>query len=96
MESTYRIFGVLFATICLSLLVIPVVWAVADTQSKRIIIEYEPPKNPAHQPLYEMLKEHRVLEKMQEIFSPFQLPIELIFKTAGCDGLSTLGIHAGP
>jgi Putative metallopeptidase len=88
MESTYRLFGVLFGTICLSLLVIPVRLAVADTQSKRISVEYEPPKNPAHQPLYEMLKEHRVLEKMQEIFSPFQLPIELTFKTVGCDGVS--------
>ena len=88
METTYRFFGVLFVAACQSLLVIPAPVAVADTQSKRIGIEYEPPKNPAHQPLYEMLKEHRVLEKMQEIFSPFQLPIELTFKTAGCDGVS--------
>ena len=88
MKSTYRLFGVLFVAICLSLLFIPVKLAIADAQSKRIAIEYEPPKNPAHQPLYEMLKEHRVLEKMQEIFSPFQLPIELTFKTVGCDGVS--------
>jgi hypothetical protein len=88
MESTYRLFGVLFGMICLSLLVIPVKLAVADTQSKRISVEYEPPKNPAHQPLYEMLKERRVLEKLQDIFSPFQLPIELTFKTVGCDGVS--------
>ena len=46
------------------------------------------PENPAHQRLYEMLKERRVLEKLQEIFSPFQLPIELTFKTVGCDGVS--------
>ena len=96
MKTTYRLFSALVATASLSLLVIPVELAVADVQFKRIGFEYEPPKNPAHQPLYEMLKEHRVLEKMQEIFSPFQLPIELIFKTAGCDGLSTLGIHARP
>ena len=88
MKTTYRLFSALVGTASLSLLVIPVALAVADVQSKRIGIEYEPPKNPAHQPLYEMLKEHRVLEKMQEIFSPFQLPIELTFKTAGCDGIS--------
>src|SRR4029453_15351798 len=88
METAYRVLGVLFGTICLSLLVIPVRLAVADTQSKRISVEYEPPKKPPPQPLYEMLKEHRVLEKMQEIFSPFQLPIELTFKTVGCDGVS--------
>jgi hypothetical protein len=74
--------------LCLSLVVIPVRIAIADGQSRRIAIEYEPPKNPAHQPLYEMLKEHRVLEKLQEIFGPFQLPIELTFKTVGCDGVS--------
>src|SRR6476659_1383733 len=88
MKSTYRLLGVLFSAVCLSLLVIPTKFAVADTQSKRIGIEYELPKNPAHRPLYEMLKEHRVLERLQEIFSPFQLPIELTFKTVGCDGVS--------
>jgi hypothetical protein len=88
MKSTDRLFAVLFVTICLSLLVVPVKLAVADAQSKRISVAYEPPKNPAHQRLYEMLTEHGVLEKMQEIFSPFQLPIELIFKTVGCDGVS--------
>jgi Putative metallopeptidase len=88
MKSTCRLSGVLCSALCLSLLIIPVKLAIADTQSKRIAIEYEPPKNPAHQPLYEMLKERRVLEKLQEIFSPFQLPIELTFKTVGCDGVS--------
>jgi hypothetical protein len=72
MKLTCRLLGVLCSALCLSLLVIPVKLAIADTQSKRIGIEYEPPKNPAHQPLYEMLKERRVLEKLQEIFSPFQ------------------------
>ena len=88
MKSTDRLLGVLFCAVCLLLLVMPVKVAVADPQSNRIRIEYEPPKNPAHQPLYEMLKEHRVLERLQEIFSPFQLPIELTFKTVGCDGVS--------
>jgi len=88
MNSTYRLLGVPLAAICLLLLVMPVTLANADAQSKRISFEYEPPTNPAHQPLYEMLKEHRVLEKLQEIFSPFQLPIEITFKTAGCDGVS--------
>src|SRR5499426_1415041 len=88
MNSTYRLLGVPLAAICLLLLVMPITLAIADAQSKRISIEYEPPKNPEHQALYEMLKGHRVLEKLQEIFSPFQLPIELTFKTAGCDGVS--------
>jgi hypothetical protein len=56
MKSTCRLSGVLFLAVCLSLLVMPVKLAIADAQSTRIAIEYEPPKNPAHQPLYEMLK----------------------------------------
>ena len=88
MKSTYRLWGVLCSVTCLSLPFIPVSSSVADTQSKRIAVEYALPKNPAHQSLYEMLRERRVLEKLQEIFSPFQLPIELTFKTVGCDGLS--------
>lgn len=88
MKPIYRDLLVSLTTVCLSLFVIPVDLAIADAQSRRIAIEYVPPKNPAHQPLYEMLKEHRVLERLQEIFSPFQLPIELTFKTVGCDGVS--------
>ena len=88
MKSTHQLCGVLFCAACLSLLIMPVKVAIADAQSRRIGIEYESPKNPEHQHIYEMLKEHRVLEKLQEIFSPFQLPIELTFKTVGCDGVS--------
>src|SRR5262249_18312090 len=46
----------------------------------------EPPKNAAHQPLYEMMKEHRVLEKMQKIFSPFKFPSEITIIARSCDG----------
>ena len=88
MQSTRRLFGVLFVAVGLALLAVPAKVANADAQANRIGIEYEIPKNPAHQPLYDLLKEHRVLEKLQEIFSPFQLPIELTFKTVGCDGVS--------
>jgi len=88
MKSTYRFLGLLFFAACLLLLVMPAKVALADAQSRRIGIEYEPPKNPEHQHIYEMLKERRVLERLQEIFSPFQLPIELTFKTVGCDGVS--------
>ena len=51
-------------------------------------VEYVPPTNPAHQPLYEMLKERRALEKLQQIFSPFRLPVDLTLRTVGCDGVS--------
>ena len=62
--------------------------AAADApQPNRIKIEYVPPKNPDHQKIYESLKQHQVLEKLQEIFSPFKLPIDVTLKTVGCDGV---------
>ena len=60
----------------------------ANAEPRRIRVEYVPPSNPAHQALYEGLQQRRVLEKFQEIFSPFRLPIELTLKTLGCDGVS--------
>ena len=51
----------------------------------RIHIEYVPPKKPAFQKTYEAVKERRVLERLQEIFSPFRLPEDLYIKTLECD-----------
>jgi hypothetical protein len=62
--------------------------AAADAlRPNRILIEYVPPKNPDHQKIYEDLKRRQVLEKLQEIFSPFKLPIDVTLKTVGCDGV---------
>src|SRR6476620_8653695 len=47
---------------------------------------YVAPKDAAHQPIYEHLKELRFLEKLQEFLSPFQLPRILLVKVEGCDG----------
>ena len=45
-----------------------------------------PPKNPAHQPIYEQLKQLRFLEKLQQFLTPFRLPRALLVKVEGCDG----------
>jgi hypothetical protein len=37
----------------------------AAYKSKQIRVEYVPPKNPAHQPIYEGLKQARALERIQ-------------------------------
>ncbi len=50
-------------------------------------IEYVPPKNPEHQKIYEMVKERRALEALQQILSPFRLPLDVTIKTTGCDGV---------
>jgi Putative metallopeptidase len=76
---------VLAAAVCATLSIAPAA-AAADAQAGRIQIEYQQPGNPAHQPLYELIKQRRVLEKLQEIFGPFRLPMELTIRTIGCDG----------
>ena len=58
----------------------------APARAGRITIEYVPPKNPAHQDLYERMMEIRFLEKLQELLSPVRLPRPLRVKTEGCDG----------
>jgi len=60
----------------------------AEAHPNRMRVEYVPPTNPAHQALYERLKERRALEKLQEIFSPLRLPVDLTIRTMGCDGFS--------
>jgi hypothetical protein len=74
--------------ICVPALFVPGASQSADVQTNVIRIEYDPPKLAAHQSLYEMVKEHRVLEKLREVFAPFQLPFDLTFKMTGCDGQS--------
>ena len=54
----------------------------------RIDIEYVAPKSPEHQPVLELVKEHRTLEKIKQLLSPMRLPRRLLIKTQGCDGVS--------
>src|SRR5262245_55230076 len=57
-------------------------------EPNRIDIAYLPPKNPAHQPLYELLTSRHVLEKIQALLSPFRLPRRVLLKVEGCDGVA--------
>jgi Putative metallopeptidase len=49
--------------------------------------EYGEPKNPAHVPLYNMLKNGRLLERLTEFLSPLRLPERIKLKLEGCDGV---------
>ena len=60
--------------------------AFAAPKTNRVSVSYVLPKNPAHQPIYERLKERRTLERLQEFLSPFRLPRTLKISLAGCDG----------
>jgi Putative metallopeptidase len=62
--------------------------AAPKVKPNQIKIQYVAPKNPAHQPIYDRLKQGRFLEKAQEFLSPFRLPRPLLMKTEGCDGES--------
>jgi hypothetical protein len=57
-------------------------------EARQIDIAYLPPKDARHQPLYELLKRNRVLEKLQEFLSPFRLPRRVLMKVEGCDGIA--------
>jgi putative metallopeptidase DUF4344 len=67
-------------------------WSFAQSQSSlttigqpgRVSIAYVPPESSAFQELYDFLQEHRALERIQEILSPFRSPEELMIKTAEC------------
>ena len=49
---------------------------------------YEEPKNPAHRPLYDHLRQQKLLEKFAEVLGTIRLPRELGLRFAGCDGES--------
>ena len=86
--------GWLLLACCIALLIMQKAPAAADdARANRMQVDYVPPTNPAHQPLYELLKERRALEKLQEIFSPFQLPIDLTLRIVGCDGVANAWYH---
>jgi Putative metallopeptidase len=55
-----------------------------NDRPNRVTVEYAVPKSAELQELYGMLREHRVLEDMQGILSPFRLPEELTIKTTEC------------
>lgn len=78
-----------------SLFLEPRLLAAADAQPNRIRIEYVIPKSSEHQTIYQIIKERRALEKLQEIYGAFQLPIDLGLRTVECDGISNAWYQRG-
>jgi hypothetical protein len=66
----------------------PAAAAQEDEQTNRIRVEYFDPKNPAYNPVRDLLKDRRTLEKVQEIFSPLRLPVELTLRAGDCEGVA--------
>jgi Putative metallopeptidase len=69
-----------------AVLVPEIVMTAQAAPASRVSVSYVPPKNLAHQPIYEQLKKIGFLEQLQEFLSPFQLPRTLLVKVEGCDG----------
>src|SRR5215510_7364135 len=55
-----------------------------QARPNRILFEYVPPQNPQLMQVYNQIKAGQALEKIQQLFSPFRLPIELTVKTIEC------------
>ena len=56
--------------------------------TNRVSVKYVRPTNPQHLKIYAILKQRRVLERLQTLLSPVRLPARLLVKTVGCDGES--------
>jgi hypothetical protein len=79
--------AVLLIATCFALLSTPALSQKAvRLKSNQILISYEPPLNPAHEAVYEVLKKARVLERFKELLSPVRLPRPLMLKLKGCKG----------
>jgi hypothetical protein len=58
-----------------------------ELKTNQFDYQYVEPTNPAHLPIYKMLKEAQLLEKMQQFLSPFRLPLKITLKLEGCNGV---------
>jgi putative metallopeptidase DUF4344 len=63
--------------------------ATQTDQPNRVSVAYGPPSNSAFQQLYDLLRDRRALEKIQEILSPLRLPEPLTIKTAECGAVNS-------
>lgn len=57
-------------------------------KTNQIDFQYVEPKNPAHRDIYDKLRHVQLLEKLQGFLAPIKLPIRIMIKVEGCDGLA--------
>ena len=57
-------------------------------QPNRVLVTYVAPRSVDFQKLYDLLRDRRALEKIQEILSPFRLPEELTIKLTECGAVN--------
>src|SRR5262252_6977525 len=88
MEARISMKAVLVLVITWTILVPEIVTTAqaAPARASWMSVRYVPPRDPAHQPIYEQLKQLRFVERLQAFLTPFRLPRALLVKVAGCDG----------
>jgi hypothetical protein len=59
------------------------------SQSNRVLIAYVLPESYGLREIYDLLRDHRALERIQEILSPFRSPEELTIKTMECKAINS-------
>ncbi len=67
-------------------LAVPGTPSLAQEQTNQISIVYEEPKKADYRPIYDRLKQRKVLETLQQFLSPLKLPRKLTVKTGECGG----------
>jgi hypothetical protein len=63
--------------------------AAQSDQPNRVSIAYGQPNNSAFRQLYDLLRERRALERIQEILSPLRAPEQLTIKTTECGAVNS-------
>src|SRR6185295_6712805 len=87
--KSQRSIGALLSAASISFVMMSQAWAAeTDAQTNRIKIEYFDPPNPALRGVYELVKKRRTLERIQQVFSPFRLPVDLTIRTGSCEGVA--------
>ena len=71
---------------CAVLNVIASTVSASASNANQIDIKYVPPKEAEHEYIFDLLRERRALERLQELLSPFRLPRRLTISVVGCDG----------
>ena len=76
-----------FALIALIMLALAPHTAPAQAmQADSVDVEYVKPSTPALQPVYEMMKTAKVLERIRSLLLPLKFPRRLLLKTESCNG----------
>jgi len=63
--------------------------AAQSGQSDRVSVVYVPPNNSGYQEVYDLLQQHRALEKVKEILSPFRFSEQLTIETTECGAVNS-------